>query len=140
MVINGPKKKPWIITLKPTAKFPSLWWESIICKNLELLCWKLFQNFFVSSIPKKISTRFFSRFQLKWMFLITSRPVITFHSNRILIIISVINLTWIIILRWNKIISNTLTLKQNFLMFSLDSHSMVKLFLASKKSTEKKMS
>ena len=125
MVINGPKKNLELLRWNLLQNFPPCDGNRLSVKTLNYYV-ENYSKIFLSSIPKKISTRFFSRFQLKWMFLITSRPVITFHSNIILIIISVINLTWIIILRWNKIISNTLTLKQNFLMFLLDSHSMVK--------------
>ena len=125
MVINGPKKNLELLRWNLLPNVPPCDGNRLSVKTLNYYVENYSKSFFVSSIPKKISTRFFSRFQLKWMFLITSRPVISFHSNIILIIISVINLTWIIILRWNKIISNTLTLKQNFLMFLLDSHSMV---------------
>ena len=44
---------------------------------------KTIPNFFCVFYSTKISTRFFSRFQLKWQFLIKSRPVITFNSNNI---------------------------------------------------------
>ena len=126
MVINGPKKNLELLRWNLLQNFPPCDGNRLSVKTLNYYVENYSKIFLCLPFQKKISTRFFSRFQLKWMFLITSRPVITFHSNIILIIISVINLTWIIILRWNKIISNTLTLKQNFLMFLSDSHSMVK--------------
>ena len=126
MVINGQKKNLELLRWNLLQNFPLCDGNRLSVKTLNYYVENYSKIFLCLPFQKKSALRFFSRFQLKWMFLITSRPVITFHSNIILIIISVINLTWIIILRWNKIISNTLTLKQNFLMFLLDSHSMVK--------------